>query len=302
MLAPDLSREEVMYALELGINDILLKPFSYDQILPKIESVYGRFHDPKNPERIYEFAKQCLRDHDYEKALNIYEDLEELNRRNARPLVGKAQVFFKQNKLNEASQALEKAIGLNKLYVHAYSLKAYVEIARGDISKAIPLLNKAIDLSPLNIMRYEEAFNVLFEKSMHKECVDIFLKAIQADFRHHFIIEKLGKSYFNLKDYKNAQKYLSEATRLEPDNVGYKNALAICYRDAGDYEKAIQTYNKILKIDNNNYKVMFNKALIYFFMKKDEEGAKYLRKTLKINPSFKKAKDKLEEYGYDLES
>ena len=132
--------------------------------------------------------------------------------------------------------------------------------------------------------------------------VDIFLKAIKVDFRHHFIIAKLGISYFNLKEYKKAQKYLSEATRLEPDNIGYKNVLAICHRDAGDYEKAIQTYNKILKIDNNNYKVLFNKALIYFLMKKDDHGARILRKVLKINPGFRKAKDKLEEYGYDVDA
>ena len=98
-------------------------------------------------------------------------------------------------------------------------------------------------------------------------------------------------------DYAKAQKYLKEAVRLDPDNVSFVNSLAICYRDAKDYEKSLHVYNTILKKEPDNHSILFNKSLTLILVDRKEEAIKTLKRVLKIEPSFTKARDKLTELG-----
>lgn len=49
--------------------------------------------------------------------------------------------------------------------------------------------------------------------------------------------EHLGASYFYLKDYNNAIKYLERATKINPQTWYSYSVLASIYRDLGDKEK-----------------------------------------------------------------
>jgi tetratricopeptide (TPR) repeat protein len=99
------------------------------------------------------------------------------------------------------------------------------------------------------------------------------------------------------KDYAKALRFLKQALRLEPENVSFMNSLAICYRDAKQYDDAIDTYNQILKRENDNHQVLFNKSLVLLLVQKNEEAAKIFRRCLKIRPDFQRARDKLKEMG-----
>jgi tetratricopeptide (TPR) repeat protein len=185
--------------------------------------------------------------------------------------------------------------------VHAYSIRAETYLALNESQKAVQDFKKSIELSPLNISRYEGCCNILIKNSKFEECIEVLNKAIEVELSHPFINERLGFCYFSIKDYIKAQKFLKEAIRLEPENVSFLNALAICYRDARDFEKSLQVYNQILKKDAENYHVLFNKAILFLLMDRHDEALRLLRRTLKIEPTFKKAIDKLNELGASLE-
>ena len=84
--------------------------------------------------------------------------------------------------------------------------------------------------------------------------------ANEVGLENHFIFARLGECYFKKKDYNKAIRYLRRAVNGEPDNLSFQNSLAICNRDAGEFEEALSVYNAILRKDNDNCTVMFNKS------------------------------------------
>jgi two-component system chemotaxis response regulator CheY len=293
LITQAMNKSEVMLAVESGVNELLVRPFTAGDIPPKIRSAYASYNNPRNPERLYEAAKQLLRAKHFDKAHEIYSALAEANATAARPHVGLARCYMAENKFDKALEEAVHAVQKNASFVHAYSLRADIYLSLERIEEGIADLKKAVDLSPLNVARIEHCCEVLLKRNMTKECVDILNKAIAAGLDHPYVTERLGYCYFLEKDYQNAQKYLKEAVRLEPENVSFLNSLAICYRDAKNFDESISIYNRIIKKDPENYQILYNKALVLSYKSAIPEAAKLLRRVLQIRPDFEKAAQKL---------
>ena len=301
LMSKPLNKAELMFALEMGMDDILVRPISQVDLLPKIRNAYNVFNNPKNPERVYELAKAKLRAEDYPQAFQIYSELTKVSEKAARPFIGMARVQIKQNSLEEALGYVNKGIEKNENYIHAYVVRAEIYTAMKQDEKALEDLKKALELSPMNIIRYEGCTESLLKQNKIDECLSILNIGASAGLKHPYIIERLGYCYFLKKDYVNALKLLKEAVRIDPENVSYANSLAICYRDSKDFEKAVLTYNQILKKQPDNHLVLFNKAVTLIFWDKKDEAIKILRRILKIDPNYNKAKEKLSELGASIE-
>ena len=301
LVSKALNKAELMFALEMGIDDILIRPISQGDLLPKIRSAYSAFINPKNPERVYEFAKSKLRTEDYDQAFKVYEKLTQVSEKAARPYIGMARTKLALKRFEEALTYVNSGIAKNENYIHAYVVRAEIYASMGDDVKSLEDLKKALSLSPMNIVRYEGCAESLIKQNKIDECIQLLLIGTSAGLRHPYIIERLGYCYFIKKDYPNALKLLKDAVRLDPDNVSYSNSLAICYRDSKDFEKALQTYNQILKKQPDNHLILFNKAITLVLWEKKDEAIKILRRILKIDPNYTKAKDKLTELGASME-
>ena len=62
----------------------------------------------------------------------------------------------------------------------------------------------------------------------------------------------LSMVLMKLKNYKDAIGYLIEAKRLQPDNLKTLYRMAYCYYCVGDYDKARNIVNDVIKNKNNN--------------------------------------------------
>lgn len=301
LVSKALNKAELMYALERGIDDIIIRPISQGDLLPKIRNAYNAFINPKNPERVYEYAKSKLRVEDYDSAFNVYEKLTQVAEKAARPFIGMARTCLAKKNYEDALKYVNQGIERNENYIHAYVVRADIYSGLNDDIKSLEDLKKALSLSPMNIIRYEGCTESLLKQNRIDECIQLLAIGTNAGLKHPYIIERLGYCYFMKKDYNNALKLLKEAVRLDPDNISYSNSLAICYRDSKDFEKAIQIYNQILKKKSDNHFVLFNKAITLILWEKKDEAIKILRRVIKIDPNYTKAKDKLQELGASLE-
>ena len=54
-----------------------------------------------------------------------------------------------------------------------------------------------------------------------------------------------------------------------------------------EYEKAIEIYDQILKLEPNNHKAIYYKGVSYFYMNDFEKALKYYLKSLEIKPDYK---------------
>lgn len=290
-----INKQEVMLALENGFDDFLIKPIIPKEILPKFKSAHAVFSSPRNPERIYEYAKFAIRLNELDRAESVYTDLAQQTLKAARPYVGLARIAHMRGDLDGAMKHAQNAVQKNNKYVHAHALLGELHLEKNDLDAAFSSFRTAIELSPLNVVRYEKVAEPLLKVGRVDDLIMLLNIALKAGFEHPFIIERLGHCFFQKKDYAKAGKYFRQAVSAEPENLSFLNALAICYRDSQLYSEALDIYNQIIKKDNENYLVMFNKSLVLKLMGRPDEAIKLLRKIIDKHPEFKKAKDKLTE-------
>ncbi|MEN9530232.1 MAG: hypothetical protein RI932_2105 [Pseudomonadota bacterium] len=296
-----LSKAEIMYALECGFDDFLIKPVVPNEIMPKLRTAHSAFASHKNPERIYEFAKSALKLKEYDHAQRVYEELVKQTQHAARPYVGLARIALACGDTSKAIDFVKKAIQRNDKYVHAHALLGDILLQQNQLDAALVSFRTAIELSPLNVVRYEVATAALLEKGRVDDAISLLEIATAAGFENPFIIERLGYCHFQKKDYQKAGKYLRQAVHAEPENISFLNSLAICYRDSAQFDEALETYNQILKRDNENCAVMFNKSLLLIMMNRKEDALKLLKRVLTKQPDFQKARDKILEIGGHLD-
>ncbi len=290
------SKEKIMLSVENGVDEILVKPFTLNDIVPKVRNAFKVFHNPKNPEKVYEFAKSFIKSSEPDKAIAIYNDLHLANKKAARPLVGIARCHLLKNDTAKALESLQSAEEANPNYVHLYVVKGNIYADQKKFAEASAAYRKAIELSPLNPIRYQKAAEVMFSENKYQEAIELLNIAIKNELDFPGLHHYLSQAYIASKDYKAAIKHIKSALSADPENVTYLNQLGICYKDAEMYEEATSTYNKIIKADPDNVAALYNKAVM-LHTKGDKEGAvKILERLVSKDPGFKAAQTKLKEY------
>ncbi len=52
------NREKIMLATENGVDGVMVKPLTLKDIMPKVTQTFRIYHNPSNPELLYDLAKQ----------------------------------------------------------------------------------------------------------------------------------------------------------------------------------------------------------------------------------------------------
>ena len=295
------SKDKLMHAVETGVDEILVKPFTLGDIAPKLRKAFKTFHNPRNPEKVYELAKDKLRSKLTDEAEKIYTRLSESAPNSARPLVGLAKVAHSRKDFDKGFELLQKAQEKNEQYVHIYGLRGDLYLAQGDYDSGIAAYRHAIGMSPLNPNRYKKAGDALLGQSRFQEAADILKGALTKKVHFKELYDFLSRAHYNLKDYENSAKYIRRAVEKEPENITYLNQLALSLKECGDLEEAKKFYNKVIKLDPDNKQALFNKAIMLAQSHKELDAIKILERLVKKYPDFEKGAKKIDELKSQLE-
>lgn len=290
------SKEKIMYATENGVDEILVKPFTLKDIMPKLHSAFKKFHNPYNPEKAYELAKKFYREGFYAQSEQIYKRISEIAAQSARPVVGLARIAMKKNENDRAMKLVDEALARNPHYVHAYVTRGEILIEQKKPEAAVKEFVKAIEMSPLNPARYEGAAKIFFDLNRHQEAIDLLSLAVKNNLNFPSLHHYLSQGYYALKDYKKALRHIRSALNADPENVTYLNQLGISYKESGMVEDATKVYNQIIKLDPENKAALYNKAVLLHSTGNIEESLKILQRVTTKYPDFGPAKTKLVEY------
>ncbi len=295
------NKQKIMLATESGVNEILVKPFSFKDMIPKLQTAFKGYHNPRNPEKAYDLAKALFRKEKYQQATLIYEKLGEMAEQSARPYVGLAQVAEKEGDHQKALAFLEVAQNRNKHYVHTYVSRGQIYADKKDFDKAIEQFKIAIEISPLNPVRYEAAAKLLFEKGKYQESVNLLSIAIKNELSFPALHHYLSQAYYVLKDFKKAIRHIRQALQHEPENIVYMNQLGICYKEAKMHEESLKIYNAVIKKDPENKSALYNKSVLLYTMGSTTDAIKILSRLVTLAPDFEAAHKKLKEYRATLD-
>ncbi|MDC0231211.1 tetratricopeptide repeat protein [Aureispira] len=104
-----------------------------------------------------------------------------------------------------------------------------------------------------------------------------------------------GLQYYNLHNYKAAIPFFEAAIRKDNAFVYAYRVLISCYEMEGNLQKAANLYEKVVELSPSDKQVSYNLALTYIELQEYNKSLIYLKKSLKIDPAYAKATNKLKE-------
>ena len=142
------------------------------------------------------------------------------------------------------------------------------------------LLNKAKKLK--NDKRYEESIEVL---------EDIFKKNPQSDEIKGELINVLLSYGVYLSDefvmeFEKSIKYFNKILEIDPNNYRAIYNIGIAHFNMGDMNNAMRAYNNAIKIKPDYKHCYYNIGLIYEVKENLKEALNFYKKALEIDPKF----------------
>lgn len=180
--------------------------------------------------------------------------LEKYNKRRPdNPLINTqiANCYFILKDYRKAKEYLDNVFIVDRNYARAYFIKGMVLIETNQPAEAIETFQIVVNLDPTNY----EAYNML-------------------GLLYHELDDTLAASYYRA------------AIRLKPDEPQYYYNLAFYYQEKKQYDKALYYYNYILRKINNRYEnAYYNQGYIYAaYFKEYQKAINYFDTVIRINP------------------
>jgi len=189
----------------------------------------------------------------YEKSLESFKEAYNASPTSSqRPMISLVRAYVRANKLNEAHDFLDSVLELNKNNNNARLLKAEIHLLQGEINLAIQVYKKAIDTDPSLILAY---YN-------------------------------LAKVYLRLGKADDALSVLDDGIATSPENIALLMAIAGIFEGKGEYGKAIDKYEKIIRIKPDDLIAINNLASLLSEYRDDEDS---LNRAFKLASSFQDA-------------
>ena len=105
----------------------------------------------------------------------------------------------------------------------------------------------------------------------------------------------LGKSYYELENYGQSQRYLNAALVENPKNIPAVTLLGKVLIEMSNYKQAINVYNQTLLLDPNNNQLIYELGLLYYTMNDEKSAVKYFEDA--ADKGYKTDLDYLENLG-----
>jgi tetratricopeptide (TPR) repeat protein len=274
-------------------------------------------------------AQVLVEDKKPKTALGILNEIEKVDSHNFEfhLIKGKALNFLKR--FEEAADSFKRAIKLSRedkddvIYEIALS---YIKINR--IKTAIKYLLLAYEVNDSNLLVIYDLASCYERLDNIEKSIFYLEKYLDIDPYSENIWYNIGLLYSSINRHKNALKAYDFAIAIYPEFIPAYTGKAEIYTDSNNYYEAIEVYNELMEIDNNNdaqllcnigdcheklgnFKTAienYNKAieiendysdawfrigLVYFNMMKYHRSIVSLKKAIKIKPD-------ISEYWYML--
>jgi tetratricopeptide (TPR) repeat protein len=196
-----------------------------------------------------------------------------------------AEYLIRTAKSDKAIDVLQKFLTRKPESVQVLTrIGKYYTILK-NYTKAKEYIDKALTIDPQYAYAHFAKAMVLYETNQFEEAKKAFLDVIQYNPDESEAYMMIGLIYQKNNDTLALQYYRTAAQLKGNDPQPYYN-MAYLYQEKGDYAKAFDIYNYILrKIDKYYTNAYFNQAFIYMkYLNNYDKAIKYYDSVLLIHP------------------
>jgi tetratricopeptide (TPR) repeat protein len=178
-----------------------------------------------------------------------------LERFDPRATVGKdfqvGSKLFQDGKYKEAAEVFNTIVENVPEYGEAYFNLALCYVRMNDMDKAIPQLEKSIELKPDLITAYGILGEAYLGKKEFENAITVFNKGIEFDPSNPNYYYSLGVAYCNLKKADEAIEILNKAKELDESFANVYYLLGVAYNMKSDNAKTIESFEKFIELEPN---------------------------------------------------
>ena len=129
----------------------------------------------------------------------------------------------------------------------------------------------------------------LFDDKNWDELIPICTEIIELERSPHdkaFAYYNRGLAYYYKGDFDRAIEDFNKALELDPNYIGahYNRGLAYYYK--GDFDRAIEDFNKALELDPNYIGTYYNRGLAYYYKGDFDRAIEDFNKALELDPNY----------------
>ncbi|WP_018125943.1 tetratricopeptide repeat protein [Desulfovibrio oxyclinae] len=296
VLIGETRRENIAYFYEIGVNNVISKPASVNNIIEKLAFTIkpqGKLSE------LMHTGKLLLDQGKHKEALGICAKILKLKPGSPAALMLTGDIYLDVNKRDKAQEAYMAAHESSRLYLEP--IKKLANFYKGhDQEQYLSYLKKLDRLSPLNTERKCEIGAVHVERDELERAEKYFDQAIDTATKEAMslvagVADRVASSVSKVSP-RMSEKYLVKVLDLKGDNlskddIGTFNRLGIALRSQGKWREAIENYERALTISPNDEGLYYNMGLAYHDGGQRREGIDAMEKALNINPDFFKEKE-----------
>lgn len=287
-------QEVIAFVGEWGVFDYVVKPFSYSILKDRIEAMFERL---RSPEEILYREVERLKDMGYHmEALRRVEEAEaSLKALKVKWLTVKGECLMALGNLESAEDCLNKALELSDVYLPAHKTCAELQLKRGNMDRAIELLARADEISPLDTERKVKLGKLLLGQGRDDEGRVMLDKAVRqaSQGERAAILRKVAEAFMEANHFAEAEELFLKLLKHSPEEVETYNRLGIALRRQGKYDEAEAYYRMALESHPHNAVIYYNLGVLQFSRQEKENARNSLLEAIRLDPGFTKAREVL---------
>jgi tetratricopeptide (TPR) repeat protein len=233
-------------------------------------------------------AQVLIRKKKISEALHILDQIEHMERSNPDVYLLKAELYGESGDFDLAIEYFHKSIEYLDPEDHEY---VYIDIANefqnaGKLPEATAYLKKAIRSNSRNEMAYLELLFITQLLDQVDTYVEFCDKKIDIDPYNKVAWFYKGLAYFDIGLYEKAVDSFDFVLAIDDTYIEAYNQKAEVQIALADYEAAILTLNELLRMDRKSPFTYYSIGECYFGLEKYEDALHYYRLSIKLNDSY----------------
>ncbi len=225
----------------------------------------------------------------YEDAVNQYRRAVEIEPTRDDAIRGLASAYAKLGRMDEAERTLQVAIGVRPQYWKGYNSLGALYMNEGRYEEAAKMFSQVVALAPDSFRGFSNLGATYVRLGRYPEAIKSLQDSIKIRPTEE-AVSNLGTAFYSLRQFDNAGKSYSEATKLNDQNYVIWGNLADSYYYSGKranatlaYQRAISLAEKRLEVNPRDASVLSDISGYYAMLGRRQEAFASLEKALKLS-------------------
>lgn len=186
---------------------------------------------------------------------------------------------------NDAVALMEDNLRRSPDNVRVMVMLGNAYVAKKRVDEGLKLIEKALQLNAKYDFAYTALGKVLIDQGQGAEAIAPLRQGLQYQPGSVVLHEYLGIAYGQTGDYQRALDHFQKAQSLKPDDASVYTNIGVVYSWMGDNQQAAEYFERSLQLAPDSEKTLFNYASTLFSLGKKSRALDALRALIKVNPA-----------------